>query len=266
MPLALRRPVFGLLGRAYPKLDWAPRVFRAKTTFESLGRDSVGAYFNSMSFVRDPLRLAMYSTSFRAELAGYHARAVFERHARRADTDDPLALVQYLDLKTYLVGDINTKVDRASMAHSLEVREPLMDHPLVEWLATLPSHLKLRGGEGKYLLKKAMEPRLPREILYRPKMGFAVPLARWFRGPLRGRVREALGGDSLLQTGLFEPSVLRRIADEHLSGARDHATPIWSLLMFDAFVRNAMGIVPRSSVAPAARDQTPPGPALTRAA
>ncbi len=87
---------------------------------------------------------------------------VFARHAAKAGTDDPLALVQYLDLKTYLVGDINTKVDRASMAHSLEVREPLMDHPLVEWLASLPTSLKVQGQEGKYLLKKAMEPHLPR--------------------------------------------------------------------------------------------------------
>ena len=105
--------------------------------------------------------------------------------------------MQYLDLKTYLVGDINTKVDRASMAHSLEVREPLMDHPLVEWLATLPSSLKVQGQEGKYLLKKAMEPHLPHEILYRPKMGFAVPLARWFRGPLRAaRARRRAGLDA----------------------------------------------------------------------
>src|SRR5205823_10358995 len=123
-----------------------------------------------------------YSARFRAELGGYRAREVLERHARDAGTDDPLALIQYLDLKTYLVGDINTKVDRASMAHSLEVREPLMDHPLVEWLASLRSDLKVNDGEGKWLLKKAMEPRLPREILYRSKMGFAVPLARWFRG------------------------------------------------------------------------------------
>ncbi len=92
------------------------------------------------------------------QLGGYRVNEVFERHAARAGTDDPLALVQYLDLKTYLVGDINTKVDRASMAHSLEVREPLMDHPLVEWLATLPNSLKVQGQEGKYVLKKAMEP------------------------------------------------------------------------------------------------------------
>jgi asparagine synthase (glutamine-hydrolysing) len=92
------------------------------------------------------------------------------------------------------VGDINTKVDRASMAHSLEVREPLMDHELVEWMATLPSSLKVRGQEGKFLLKEAMKPRLPEDILFRPKMGFAVPLARWFRGPLRERVRQAVLG------------------------------------------------------------------------
>ena len=131
------------------------------------------------------MRDRLFSDRFRRELGGYSAFDVFEHHAARADTDDPLALIQYLDLKTYLVGDINTKVDRASMAHSLEVREPLMDHELVEWMATLPSSHKVQGAEGKYLFKRALEPRLPDAVLYRPKMGFSVPLARWFRGPLR---------------------------------------------------------------------------------
>ena len=150
----------------------------------------------------------------------------------------PLALIQYLDLHTYLIGDINTKVDRASMAHSLEVREPLMDHPLVEWLATLPSSLKMRGAEGKYLLKKAMEPHLPHDIMYRPKMGFAVPLARWFRGPLRQRVRDALLDGRMAETGWFNPQVIQQIVEQHESGVRDHSTPIWTLLMFDAFLKN----------------------------
>ena len=136
--------------------------------------------------------------------------------AARAGTDDPFALVQYLDLKTYLVGDINTKVDRASMAHSLEVREPLMDHPLVEWLASLPSSLKVRGQEGKYLLKKTMEPFLPREIMYRPKMGFAVPLERWFRGPLRQRLSDAILGPRLAATGVFNPRYLKHLVDAHV--------------------------------------------------
>jgi asparagine synthase (glutamine-hydrolysing) len=240
LPLSLRRPLFGALGRAYPKADWAPRVLRAKTTFEGMARTSVEAYFHSMSLMREPMRNRVFSPQLKADLGGYTAQEVFTRHAANAGTDDPLALIQYIDLKTYLVGDINTKVDRASMAHSLEVREPLMDHPLVEWLATLPSSLKLRGGEGKLLLKKAMEPRLPREVLYRPKMGFAVPLARWFRGPLKQRMRDAVLGERLAGTGWFERRSLVQLVDEHQSGARDHSAALWSLLMFDAFQRNVL--------------------------
>lgn len=252
LPAGIRQPLFGVLGRIYPKADWAPRIFRAKTTFEGMARNSVEAYFHSVSILRGPMRERLFSPTLRRELAGYDARSVFDRHAANAGTEDPLALIQYLDLKTYLVGDINTKVDRASMAHSLEVREPLMDHELVEWLGTLPSNLKVRGQEGKYLLKKAMEPMLPHEVLYRPKMGFAVPLARWFRGPLRDRVREAVLGDRLLSTGWFEPGYLRTLVDDHQSGARDYSAPLWTLLMFEAFLRNV------ADGAPSARRLAPP--------
>ena len=242
LPLSVRRAMFGLLGHAYPKADWAPRVFRAKSTFQALGRGSVDAYFHGVSILRDDMRRRLFTSTFRSSLGGYNAAEVFRRHALRANTEDPLALIQYLDLKTYLVGDINTKVDRASMAHSLEVREPLMDHPLVEWLATLPSSLKVRGQEGKWLLKKTMEPRLPREVLYRPKMGFAVPLARWFRGPLRTRVRDALMGERLADTGFFDRGYLSQLLDQHQSGVRDHSAPLWTLLMFDAFLRNVLDV------------------------
>ncbi|WP_153110297.1 XrtA/PEP-CTERM system amidotransferase [Propionivibrio limicola] len=240
LPLGVRRPLFGVLGRLYPKADWAPRVFRAKTTFESLARTSVEAYFHSMSQLRQPMRDQLYSDRFKALLGGYSALDVFHRHAVRAGTDDPLGLIQYIDLHTYLVGDINTKVDRASMAHSLEVREPLMDHPLVEWLASLPSALKMRHGEGKYLLKKTMEPYLPHDIMYRPKMGFSVPLARWFRGPLRQRVRDSLLGGRLAESGWFNQETIAQIVEQHESGVRDHSTPLWTLLMYDAFLRNVM--------------------------
>jgi len=241
LPESVRRPIFGLLGELYPKLDWAPRVLRAKTTFEGMARSSVEAYFNSVSILRAPMRARLFTPSLKRELAGYDALDVFRRHAARADTDDPLALIQYLDLNTYLVGDINTKVDRASMAHSLEVREPLMDHPLVEWLATLPSSLKVRDGEGKYLLKKAGEPLLPREVLYRPKMGFAVPLAQWFRGPLRERVRTSLLGPTLEGTGWFDRGYVRQLVDQHQGGQRDHSASLWTLLMFEAFLRRVAG-------------------------
>jgi asparagine synthase (glutamine-hydrolysing) len=240
LPLGVRRPVFGLLGRVYPKADWAPRVFRAKTTFESLARTGVEAYLHSVSIVREPMRSQLFSPAFRGRLAGYRVNEVFERHAAQAGTDDALALVQYLDLKTYLVGDINTKVDRASMAHSLEVREPLMDHPLVEWLASLPNDLKVQGQEGKFLLKKAMEPHLPHAIMYRPKMGFAVPLARWFRGPLRQRVRDGVLGSTLAGTGIFDRQVLQHLVDAHQSGGRDYSAPLWTTLMFESFLRNVL--------------------------
>ena len=240
LPLGLRRPLFGVLGKLYPKADWAPRILRAKTTFEGMARSSVEAYFHSVSILRGPMREQLFTPAFRSALDGYDALKVFERHAAKAGTDDPLGMIQYLDLKTYLVGDINTKVDRASMAHSLEVREPLMDHPLVEWLASLRSSQKIRGQEGKYLLKKAMEPKLPDDILYRPKMGFAVPLARWFRGPLRQRMQEAILGPRLAETGWFNRPYLEHLVDAHLSGRHDCSASIWTLLMFEAFLRNVM--------------------------
>jgi asparagine synthase (glutamine-hydrolysing) len=242
LPLRVRAPLFGALGRLYPKADWAPRMFRAKTTLEGLARDAVSSYFHTVSLMRGPMREAMFSPRFKADLAGYSAQAVFTRHAANANTQDPLALIQYLDLKTYLVGDINTKVDRTSMAHSLEVREPLMDHELVQWLATLPSSFKIQGQEGKALFKKAMAPHLPHEVLYRPKMGFSVPLARWFRGPLKQRVRNAVLGERLKDTGWFNPAYLNHLVDAHQSGRADYSAPLWALLMFEAFLRNVVDV------------------------
>lgn len=248
LPLSLRRPAFGLLGRLYPKADWAPRILRAKSTFEALARETVEAYFHSVCLMHDEMRRSLFSTRLHSELQGYSAAEVLKRHAARATSDHPLSLVQYLDLKTYLVGDINTKVDRASMAHGLEVREPLMDHTLVEWLAGLPPEMKLRGGEGKYLFKKALEPYLPSGILYRTKMGFAVPLAKWFRGPLRQSMSDAVLGPVLADTGWFDSAYLRRVVEDHQSGRRDHSAPLWSLMMFESFLRNVMGVQPASSI------------------
>jgi len=236
LPLSLRRPLFGTLGRLYPKADWAPKIFRAKSTFEALARDDVEGYFHSVSILGDGLRAKLFSDRFRSKLQGYQAVDVFRGHAAHAP-EHPLSRVQYLDLKTYLVGDILTKVDRASMAHGLEVRVPILDHKLVEWMAGLSPDFKLRGREGKYLFKKSLESRLPREILYRPKMGFAVPLAGWFRGPLRARVRESLLGPRMLDSGIFDNGFLQQIVEQHQSGRRNFSDPIWTLLMFEAFLR-----------------------------
>ncbi len=238
LPAGLRRPLFGLLGRIYPKLDWAPRFLRAKSTFQAMARDALEGYLHSVSILSDEMRDRLFSDRLKRELQGYRAVEVFRRHARNAPTDHPLSLVQYLDMKTYLPGDILTKVDRASMAHALEVRVPILDHHLVEWISSLPPDLKLRGREGKYLFKKALEPLLPREILYRPKMGFAVPLASWFRGPLRERVREAVLGGRMADSGLFDTGYLHHLVEQHQSGLRDYSAPLWTLLMFESFLRN----------------------------
>ena len=119
----------------------------------------------------------------------------------------------------------------------------------VEWMATLPSDLKLRGATGKYLFKKALEPHLPSDVLYRPKMGFAVPLARWTRGPLRDRVRNALLGETMLGSGMFNPQTIRNIVDLHESGKRNYSTAIWTMLMFDAFLRCTMEQTPALAAA-----------------
>jgi asparagine synthase (glutamine-hydrolysing) len=238
LPLALRKPVFGLLGSIYPKADWAPRPLRARTTLQALARDDVEAYFHTVSTTSAALRQQLYSASFKRELQGYSALAVFRAHAKRAPTDHPLLLAQYLDLKTWLPGDILTKVDRASMAHSLEVRVPLLDHRLVEWASSLPPGLKLRGSTSKYILKKTLEADLPHDVLYRTKMGFSVPLAAWLRGPLAQRARDALLAGAIAECGYFEPAVLDRLVQQHAAGRHDHSATLWSLLMLDAFLRH----------------------------
>lgn len=237
LPLVLRRPLFGMLGRFYPKLDRAPKYFRFKTTFQSLALSASDAYRHSVSILSDAMRKDLFSDELKRGLNGYDSRQVFAEHIRRAPSEHPLSLIQYLDMKTYLPGDILTKVDRASMAHALEVRVPLLDHLLVEWMSGLAPDLKLKGQEGKYLFKKALEPYLPAEVLYRDKMGFAVPLAEWFRGALRTKVKQALLEKGLPETGFFNPKTLQRFVEQHQSGQSDYSAPLWSLLMFESFLR-----------------------------
>jgi asparagine synthase (glutamine-hydrolysing) len=240
LPASLRRMLFGLLGTVYPKADWAPKILRAKSTFEALARNSLEAYFHSVSVIPDALRTRLFSPSFRNELQDYHAVEVLRGYAQHAPSSHPLSVVQYLDFKTYLPGDILTKVDRASMAHSLEVRVPMLDHKLVEWVSGLPPPFKLRGREGKFILKRAMEPHLPQEVLYRPKMGFAVPLASWFRGPLRERVQQSVLGPVLADDGLFNRAYLKQLVERHQAGVFDYSSVLWALLMFEAFHRQVL--------------------------
>lgn len=238
LPLSLRKAIFGPLGALYPKLDWAPRVFRGKTTFQALARDTADAYLHGVSLSSDDMRSAMFSTEFKHKLQGYNAREVFQGHVKDKQFDDALSMVQYLDFKTYLPGDILTKVDRASMAHSLEVRTPFLDYEFVEWVSSLPTSLKLHGGVGKHVLKESLRPLLPEEVLFRKKMGFAVPIDVWFRGSLNERIGNALRAPHLRDSGIFDTAYLDRLLSEHGSGKRNHSATLWSLLMFEGFMRS----------------------------
>jgi asparagine synthase (glutamine-hydrolysing) len=237
LPAAVRRPVFGTLGRLYPKLDWAPRWVRGKTTFQALARCASEGYRHGVSIASDEARRDLYTPSFRACLQGYGAHETFARLLAGREFADSLRMAQYLDFHTYLPGDILTKVDRASMANSLEVRGPFLDYEYVERVAAMATNVKLRGGEAKYGLKKALEPYLPRAILYREKKGFAVPLSHWFRGSLADEVAAKLRGERLRDSGYFNPAQLDRLSHEHRSGRHDHSPILWSLLMFDGFLR-----------------------------
>jgi asparagine synthase (glutamine-hydrolysing) len=230
MPAPVRRAVFGPLGNLYPKLGWAPRVFRAKNTFQSLARSPIEGYFYGTSACPPALKNQLFSADVVQGLAGYDSVEVLRYHYDRATTTDPLSRIQYVDMKTYLVDDILVKVDRASMANSLEVRCPLLDHKLMELIAQMPSGLKLhRNGQGKYIFKKALRAVLPPAVLGRPKQGFAMPVAEWFRGELRESAHHALFGrpDPLLNR-----TFLNSCWSQHQRGQRDWSALLWSVLMF----------------------------------
>lgn len=245
LPLAIRKPLFGTLGKLYPKLDWAPKFLRAKTTFQSLALDTVAGYHNSIAILRDDQRKKLFSKDFTQKLQGYNSIEVFRRHGAKVSHLDPLKIVQYLDMKTYLVGDILTKVDRASMAHSLEVRVPFLDHKFVEWAFTAESAANLQQGIGKFSLKKALQPHLPDDVLYRNKMGFAVPLEQWFRGPLQQQLESKLLSDVMLSSGIFNEFELRKLISEHKAGLKDNSTALWTLLMFAVFIeKETLSMIP----------------------
>ncbi len=223
LPGRWARALTGKIGDIYPKLDHFPRVFRAKTTLQNLARDLGGAYYTSMTAFRDENLHAVLAP----ELRGYDPRPGYEaRFAPHAHLE-PLKQLQAVDIETYLPGDILVKADRATMAYSLESRSPWLDHRIAEAAARMPAQWLLRGMQGKWIFKKMLEPRLPREILYRPKMGFSVPLAEWFRGPLG----PALEGLLTAEQALVAPREVRRLQQQHATGRHDHARKLWNVFV-----------------------------------
>ena len=250
LPTAIRKIIFGALGATYPKADWAPKILRAKTTFQALAMSAVEAYQTSVGCVRAPQRCRIYSEDFKRKLGVYDPIDQMRDYAKTGP-QEPLAMIQNLDYLMYLPGDINVKVDRASMASSLETREPLMDHKLMEWAATLPPSLKINQGETKYLFKKTYEPYLSSELLYRPKMGFSVPLAQWFKNELNQYLMQRASQPDFSQ-GILNATEVKQMLREHATGARDWATPLWTILMYDAFLKNLSAIPIFAQTAPEA--------------
>jgi len=242
LPSFIRGPVLGSLGAIYPKADWAPRAFRAKSTLTGLAMDGAEAYAASVGVTPPALRERLWVSEARAALNGYRPEQRYIKAMRNAPARDAIDRAQYADLRIWLPGDILTKIDRMSMAVGLEAREPLLDHRLVEFAARLPVSMRIRGQTGKYLMKKSMERYLPPSILYRPKMGFVTPIAEWFRGPLAGEARALAGGSALARSGWFDMQQVARMADQHRSGMVNHGRLLWQLLMLDRSVERLFGL------------------------
>lgn len=236
LPEGLRKSVMAPLARAYPKLDWAPRPFRAKTTLLELSGDEDMAFARMVAMVSEEQRTALLSGDLKNRLAGYDPSEIVRSRFREAHAFSPLQRAQYADLMTYLPGDILVKVDRAAMANSLETRPPFLDHDFVAWAFSLDTKTKVDGGEGKAILKKGMEAHLPHALLYQPKRGFSIPISDWLRGPLRDMTLGLTSSARLQDCGLFDMKQIDTWVDQHLRGARDHWQVLWLLFVFDAFL------------------------------
>jgi asparagine synthase (glutamine-hydrolysing) len=224
-----RRSVIRTGAHCYPKLDFMPQVFRAKTLLTNLAQELGDAYFTSMTAFRDESLDSVLSPEMRRMLHGYSPRQNFRARFEQVRELPPLEAMQAVDLETYLPGDILVKADRATMAYSLEGRAPWLDYRLAELAFRLPSTWKVHGRKGKYIFKQAMEPYIPRPLLERRKMGFSVPLAEWFRTSLKPMfealvLREEM--ESYLSLG-----AVRRIWQQHQSEMHNHDRKLWSLLM-----------------------------------
>jgi asparagine synthase (glutamine-hydrolysing) len=235
IPAPLRRGVIGRLAAIYPKLDRAPRWLRAKATLTELSLDSALGYYRTVCKLHDARRRGLYAPAMRDAVDGHDPSARFVALMGECDEADGLLQAQYADLHTYLPGDILVKTDRTSMATSLELRPPMLDHDLVAWGMALPAALKLKDGIGKHVLRQALSPHLPADLLWGRKRGFADDIGGQFRAQSE-TVRQRLTGGAMADSRLFDPAALGRLADEHASGRFDHTQAIWQLLVLEGFL------------------------------
>jgi asparagine synthase (glutamine-hydrolysing) len=214
-----------------------PHGAKGRNYLYNVSLDSIDRYIDSISQYNALRKKSLYSGDFQAKLNGHSGTSVYRNIAASVATGNAIDNLLYLDSKTYLPGDILTKVDRMTMAASLEARVPLLDHELIEFVTQIPTDLKMKGFETKYIFKKAMEGIVPREILYREKQGFGVPIEEWINNQLRSRIRETLLEARTLQRGYFEKSYIETLLDEHAKHRRDHSHALWVLWMLELWHR-----------------------------
>jgi asparagine synthase (glutamine-hydrolysing) len=238
--------------------------FKAKRFVEGAELDAEESHFWWRIILSEAAKSKIYTPAFEERLREGGVRPtseIYRDYFVRSDTDDPLSRMLYVDTRFYLPADMLVKVDRMTMANALEARVPFLDHELVELAATIPSEVKLRARKKKYILKKALEPLLPREILYRKKAGFNVPVNEWLAGSLFDYAQAVLAGDRVAAAGFFRPERVREILSEHREKRIDHSFAIWSLLCFQLWherfiaaedVRPPEAVARRWNLAPAA--------------
>ncbi len=232
LPKPLREGVMRPLSQRLPHATWG------RNYLHNVSLDPISRYLDSVSVFTSLNRRSLYTSDFAGKIGpgGYGAR-LFADLVQNVKTDDEVDRLLYLDSKTYLPGDILTKVDRMSMAVSLEARAPLLDHKLIEFVTTIPSTLKLAGLETKHLLKKAVADLVPAEILHRPKQGFGVPIQEWINQQLRSRIRDTLSDTRTRQRGYVDSRYVDVLLDEHERGRRDHSMSLWALVMLELWQR-----------------------------
>lgn len=232
-----RRLLFGLPGRIYPAYAWLPRPLRLKTFLENLAGSDATAFYNDLIWLRQDTRQNLYTEDLLKGLGGFEPFEIVKPTYESSNAYDPLSRALYTDINLYMTDDCLVKVDRMSMAHSLEVRSPLLDYRLMEFAASLPSRLKIRYGKGKVLLRRLASDRLPAEILKQPKRGFSIPAARWLRHELRDMAEQAILNSNSFHGEFLKRNQLEATWKEHLSGNRDHSVFLWGLLMLDLWAK-----------------------------
>ncbi len=232
LPQALQSPVFSFLRGLYPRNTTGSNIFRGKAFVENLARDPVNAYLYNVSVFHDEAKPELMNTDVQKQIKGYQTLDYFRGLYQQAKAEDHLSRIQYLDIKSYMCEDILTKVDRASMAVSLEVRCPLLDHKFMEYAARIPFYKKLVSGKGKHIFKKALERHLPADILYRKKMGFAVPVAEWFRKDIKDYSKKLILNGSATER-FFNRSTVEKIWNQHQQGHVNASTRLWTIMMFN---------------------------------